>query len=225
VQVYSSEDEQVEAIKRWLREYGRQILTGVLVAAVVAFGIYSWKQRQDYQRAAASIEYQNLLQAVEQVEAGRTAETLATARHLADTLKKDFSGSAYAQFAALFKARLAVQDGDLAQAETELRWVLEQKPSDDIRALTTLRLARVLFAKGDSAATLALLDDKKAGGYASAFAQLRGDIALAKGETDNARAEYQRAQNLESKMATPLNDPVLEMKLRDLQAPKAEGAN
>jgi len=37
-------------------------------------------------------------------------EMLATARHFADTLKTDFESSTYAQFAALFKARLAVQE-------------------------------------------------------------------------------------------------------------------
>lgn len=216
MQVYTTEDEQVEAIKRWLREYGRQIITGMLIAAVAAFGVYSWKQRQAHQRAAASIEYQSLLQAVQQAESNSSKETLATARHYADTLKNDFSGTAYAQFAALFNAKLAVQENDLAKAESELRWVLEHKPSADIAALTQLRLARVLVAKGDSAAALALLDDKDAGSYAAPFAQLKGDIALAKGDSDKARAEFEKARQLESKMSAPTNDPLLEMKLRDL---------
>lgn len=224
MQTYASEDEQIEALKRWFRDYGRQVFTGVIVAAVVAFGIYSWKQRQLHQREAASANYQNLLQAVQQVEANRTTETLATARHLAETLKKDFSGATYAQFAALIKARLAVQDNDLAQAESELRWVLEHKPDADVRALTTLRLARVLKARGDSAGALALLDDKEAGAYAAAYAQLRGDLALAAGDTPRARTEYQKAQELNGKMTTPMNDPLLEMKLRDLQPAPAEDA-
>lgn len=216
MQVYTTEDEQVEAIKRWLRDYGRQIITGMLIAAVAAFGVYSWKQRQAHQVTAASIEYQNLLQAVQQAESNSSKETLATARHYADTIKNDFSGTAYAQFAALFNAKLAVQENDLTKAESELRWVLEHKPSVDIAALTQLRLARVLFAKGDSAAALALLDDKDAGSYAAPFAQLKGDIALAKGDGDKARAEFEKARQLESKMSAPTNDPLLEMKLRDL---------
>lgn len=217
MQVYTTEDEQVEAIKRWLREYGRFIVTGMLVAAVAAFGVYSWKQRQVHQRQAASIEYENLLQAVQQAQSNPSKETQATAQHFADTLKNDFSATTYAQFAALFKASMAVQINDLAQAETELRWVLEHKPSIDIKSLTQLRLARVLYAKGDADAALALLDENSAGSYASAFVQLKGDIALAKGDAERARAEYQRAQELERKMTTPINDPLLDMKLRDLQ--------
>lgn len=217
MQVYTTEDEQVEAIKQWLRQYGRQILTGVLIAAVAAFGVYSWKQRQSHQTATASIEYQGLLHAVQQAEANPSKETLATAQHFADSLKNDFTGTTYAQFAALFKAKLAVQSNDLALAESELRWVLEHKPSADIKALTTLRLARVILAKGDAAAALALLDDKDAGSYAAGYAQLRGDIALSAGDNDRARTEFEKAQQLESKMAQPANDPLLEMKLRDLQ--------
>lgn len=228
MQVYTTEDEQVEAIKRWLREYGRQILTGVLIAAVAAFGVYSWKQRQLHQTATASIEYQNLLHAAQQAEANPNKETLATAQHFADGLKNDFTGTTYAQFAALFKAKLAVQSNDLAQAESELRWVLEHKPSPDIKALTTLRLARVILAKGDTAAALALLnDDKDAGSYAAGYAQLRGDIAFSAGDNDRARGEFEKAQQLESKMSQPANDPLLEMKLRDLQSAdkKQPGAN
>ena len=206
-------------------------MTGVLIAAVAAFGVYSWKQRQLHQTTNASIEYQNLLHAAQQAESNPNKETLATAQHFADSLKNDFTGTTYAQFAALFKAKLAVQSNDLAQAESELRWVLEHKPSVDIKALTTLRLARVILAKGDTAAALALLndksDDKDTGSYAAGYAQLRGDIAFSAGDTERARTEFEKAQQIESKMTQPANDPLLEMKLRDLPPAdkKQPGAN
>lgn len=239
---YSSEEQQLEAIKKWFRDNGRHVVTGVLVAAVAAFGIFSWQQRQQHQRETAAVEYQNLLQAIRVIDlspaaanqadaANKTKEQLATARHLAETLKSDFESSAYAQFAALFKAKLAVDENDLAQAETELKWVLAHKPSDEIRALTQLRLARVLRAKGDDTAALAQLDEATAGSYAGAYLQLKGDIAQARGDIEAARAAYMRAQELEKKMSSPINDPLLEMKLRDLQIepakseePKAEEA-
>ena len=215
--VYTTEDEQIEAIKRWFREYGRFILTGILVAAVAAFGVYSWKQRQLHQRQTASIEYENLLQAVQQAESNPSKQTQATAQHFADTLKNDFASTTYAQFAALFKASMAVQTNDLAQAENELRWVLEHKPSADIKALAQYRLARVLYAKGAAEAALALLDAGSAGSYASAFLQLKGDIELAKGDATGARGDYEQAQELEHKMTPPMSDPLLDMKLHDLQ--------
>ena len=239
---YQTEDEQLEALKKWFRDNGRHVVTGMLVAAVVAFGIFSWQQRQQHQRDTAAVEYQNLLQAIRVIDANaananagaankaddsnKTKEQLATARHLAETLKTDFESSTYAKFAALFKAKLAVDENDLALAEAELKWVLAHKPSDEIRALTQLRLARVLHAKGDDNAALAQLDEAIAGSYAGAYLQLKGDIAQARGDLEAARAAYTHAQELEKKMSTPVSDPLLEMKLRDLQVEpvKAEEA-
>jgi predicted negative regulator of RcsB-dependent stress response len=142
---------------------------------------------------------------------------------LADTLKADFAATTYAQFGALFKAKLAVQNNDLAQAESELRWVLEHKPAQEIKLLAQLRLARVLHAKDDNAGALALLDEKTAGGYAAAFLQLKGDIANAGGDFAAARSAYEQAQELERKQANPVNDPLLEMKLRDLSVTALNG--
>lgn len=219
MQTYQTEDEQVEALKKWFRDNGRTLVTGLLLVALLVGGGYSWKQRQQQQRELASVEYQNLVEAMRVLESKSTPETLATAKHLADTLKKDFSATAYAQFAALFKARMAVQDNDLGEAETELRWVLDHKPAADIKWLAQLRLARVLHAKGDSKGALALLDEKAAGGYAAAVLQVKGDIANATGDVEGARSAYKQAHELDGKQANPLNDPLLEMKMRDLAMP------
>jgi hypothetical protein len=45
---------------------------------------------------------------------------------------------------------------------------------------------------------------------------LKGDIASASGDFAAARAAYEKAQELERKQTNPINDPLLEMKLRDL---------
>ena len=222
METYKTEEEQLEALKRWFRENGRHVVTGALIAAVAAFGVYSWQQRQQHRADTASADYQNLLQAMRMLEINaadpaKNKEHIATAQHLAETLKADFESSTYAQFAALFKAKLAVEANDLAQAETELKWVLAHKPSDELKALTRLRLARVLHAKGDDDGALAQLDESAAGSYASAYLQLKGDIAQARGDLDAARSAYLRAQELEKKMTAPITDPLLEMKLRDLQ--------
>jgi predicted negative regulator of RcsB-dependent stress response len=216
VQVYQTEDEQLEAVKKWFRDYGKMVVTAVVVVALLIFGGYSWQQRQHHQQEAASVDYQNLIETMRKLEVQSTPEALATAKHLADTLKKDYSTTTYAQFAALFKARLAVQAGDLGEAEAELRWVLDHKPAQEIKWLAQLRLARVLYAKGDSKGALALLDENAAGGYAAAVLQVKGDIASAGGDAAGARAAYQKARELESKQVNPANDPLLEMKLRDL---------
>jgi predicted negative regulator of RcsB-dependent stress response len=208
----------MEAIKRWLRQNGPSVLIGVLLAVVVVLGWNTWQQRQHGNLEAASAQYQSLLEAVRQLDEQPTPELLTTARHLADTLRKDYEDTTYAQFAALLRVRLAVQDKDLATAESELRWVLEQRPHAGLAELVRYRLARVLRAKGDDDAALKLIDEGAAGGYAHAFEKLRGDILLARGDAPAARAAYEKAQQLQGKLEQPVSDPLLEIKLQDLQA-------
>lgn len=222
---YQTEDEQLESLKRWFRDNGRALVTGLVVAGLLVFGGFSWQQRQLRQQEGASVEYQNLIEAIRQLETKPGPEAVATANHLADTLKKDFSGTTYAQFAALFKAKLAIQNSDLGAAEAELRWVLDRKPTNEIKWLAQLRLARVLQAKGDSKGALALLDEKSAGGYAAAVLQVKGDIANANGDFAAARSAYEQAQELQRKQTNPVNDPLLEMKLRDLADSSSAKAN
>ena len=222
MEVYQSEDEQLEAIKRWFRENGRSLLTAVLVALILVFGYRYWQDSRLRQREAAAAEYQELMSAVRSWGADAKPETLTTAKTLAETLKKDFSNSVYAQFAALQKARLAVKENDLAGAETELRWVLDHKPDADLTAITQVRLARILHAKGDDAGALALIDAAtvdagKSGSYVFQYEKVRGDILLAKGDTAGARAAFEKAKELEKQLDKPVNDPLLDIKLGDLQ--------
>ncbi len=215
MEAYKTEEEQLEQLKNWFRENGRSLLLGGAVALALVFGWRGWQSHQTTQAETASAQFQNLLEAVRQLEqAAPSAEQATTASTLADGLKRDFPKSAYAQLAALLKAQQAVTAGDLAQAEQELNWVLAQKPSVEIAALTRLRLARVLLADGKPDDALAQLRD--GGSYAFAYEQVRGDILQSKGDIAGARAAYERSKTLASAMKEPMSDPLLDLKLRDL---------
>lgn len=215
--VYRTEEEQVEQIKRWFRDNGRQLITAILVALIAVFGYRYWQDSRLLKRESAAAEYQNLIAAVRKWESDSKPESMATAKTMAETLKKDFSSTAYAQFGALMRARLAVKENDLATAEAELRWVLEQKPDAELTAIAQIRLARVLHAKGDADAALALIDSAKAGAYQFLFEKVRGDVLLDKGDSAGARAAFEKAKELETQLDKPINDPLLDIKLADLQ--------
>ena len=216
MEVYKTEEEQLEQLKGWLRENGRSIVFGIVVAVAVVFGWRGWQAQQRTQAELASVQFQSLLQSARQLELvpQPSAEQLTTANTLADGIKRDFPKSTYAQLAVLLKAQLAVAGGDLTLAEQELNWVLQQKPEAGIEALARLRLARVLHAAGNNDEALAQLHD--GGSYAYAYEQARGDILQAKGDLDGARAAYQRSKALAAALKEPLSDPLLEVKLRDL---------
>ena len=209
---YRTEDEQVEALKRWWDENGRSTIAAIVLALIAGFGWQAWKDFDQGQQVAASDLYQSLLQAV-----SAPTDNAAAVRQVAAQLKSEFGGSTYAQFAALHLARLAVTDGDLAAAEAELRWVLAKADSgSDIADITQLRLARVLAAQGNTDQALSILAQGEGGTYAASYAMARGDVLLGLDRRDEARAAYTEARALAGAEggAPPLS--TLEQKLQSL---------
>ncbi|TDG14895.1 tetratricopeptide repeat protein [Seongchinamella unica] len=213
---YRTEEEQVEALKKWWEENGRSTIVAVIVALGLGFGWQGWQKYQQNESEGASSRYQAMLQSL-------AGEDNDGAADLAETIKQEYSRSTYAQFAALHLARLAVNEGDLARAEAELRWVLGRadKGSDTMQ-LAQLRLARVLAATGDTAQALNILASADPGAYASAYQVARGDILLMEARNEEAREAYSSAMMLASRGQGQLNMAMLRQKLQSLsqQAPR-----
>ena len=215
---YRTEEEQIEALKKWWQDNGKSTVVSIVVAIAAVFGWQGWQQKQQADTDAASAVYQDMLVAV---NATATAEQLATARHLANTLKQDFSNSTYARFAALYKAKLAVEDNDLAGAEQELRWVLERGITPELELEVKLRLARVLYAQDRFDEALQQLQGD-ASGFAAAYEEARGDIYLAQDDSKQALLAYQKASELNRQAQQPVNRPMLEMKLQQLKSKQGQ---
>ena len=190
---YQTEEEQLEALKKWWQENGRSTVFAVVLALGAGFGWQGWKGYQEQQSVAASLRYEMLMEAIR--ESSRSGDTT-TLKTLADELKSDYAGSGYADFAALHLARVAVQENDLAAAEEQLRWVLTRNPSAELRLLTELRLARVTSAQGDAREALNILQAAEPGAYAAAFAEAEGDAWLLLDDSVQAIAAYERAVGL-----------------------------
>jgi predicted negative regulator of RcsB-dependent stress response len=197
VEAYRTEEEQVEALRKWWQENSKSTIAAIVLALSASFGWQAWQKNSTAQTEMASSVYQNMLEAVNNLTGAPAGPgQAATVRHLAETLKTDYSGSTYAQFAALHLAKMAVAEEDLDAAEQQLRWVLSAGPVAEIQQLTRLRLARVVAAKGDTSAALAMLDTEDSGTYAAAYAEVEGDVYMQLGQPDQARSAYERASLL-----------------------------
>lgn len=189
-----TDDEQLEALKNWWNENGKQIVTTVVVVAAGYFGWTFWQdQRTDHINAGSQVFIQ-LLQAAEQAEVGGVAleEELQTVRYLADQLADEFTDTQYAVLGALIAARTAVEADDLEAAAARLTWALDNADNDAESQLVSYRLARVLVAQGDLDAAFVLLANPSSE-YTSIYADLRGDILLQQGDKEGAIAAYQQA--------------------------------
>jgi len=210
-----TEEEQVQALKAWWDENGKSLLLGIAVALAAVLGWKGWQQQQATHADNASILYQNLLDSVVGAIGPQQDEAkLATANHLHDQLKADYEGTAYANYAALIMARVAVDQGELTKAVAELDWALANQPTESMFILATMRKARILADQGDVDKSLSLVGSLPVGGYAVSLNELKGDLFLLKGDIELARQSYQKAFDA----TTANNRPVLEMKLNDLAA-------
>ncbi len=217
---YRTEEEQVEALRRWWDENGRSTLVTIVLVLAATFGWQGW-QRYDAQRMdSASDLYQQMLEAAAMAQEG--VVTTAPVERLAAQLRSDYAGTTYAQFAALHQARVAVLAGDLEAAEADLRWVLGKADSgSETAAVAQLRLARVLAAGGNVEQALALLTPESAGKYQAATAMARGDVLAAAGRPEEALAAYRDAQALVQSYPAQLNLETLAAKLQSLTAASA----
>ena len=215
---HHTEEEQLEALKRWWQENGKSTLLWVAVAVGGYFGWQGWQERQDQQAQAASAYYEQLIQVLEVPPGGELSEEQrANALHFSAQIKDADAGSLYAKNASLLLAGLAVEDNDLDKAAAQLRWILDNRPSEAVAWVAKVRLARVLLAQAQLDQALALLEGDIAPSFVAVYAEARGDVLLAMAQPDRALAAYRQA--LDSLLdAQSGRRGILQMKIDDLQS-------
>jgi predicted negative regulator of RcsB-dependent stress response len=206
------EQEELEKLKAWWKNYGTSLIIGVLLGAAVLVGFRYWTQHKEQRLQDASILYNQLVQDVR----GRKTEA---AREVGETLVKDYSATPYAGMAGLLLARLDFDAGDAKAARAHLQWVIDHARDAAAANAARLRLARLLAGAGEQDAALAMLNTKDRAGFEGEYEELRGDIYAAQGKRDEARGAYREALRHLPPDSPYL--PVLNMKLDDLGPEKA----
>ena len=182
--VYRTEEEQTEAIKRWFRENGLSLITGLMLGLALLFGYKSWTEYGERQAEAASNLYIQF--------AATAAQDDGKALAAYDALVKDFADSEYAVLASLHMAKLRLDESDLPAAQAHLQWALDHAKIEGVKHTARLRLARVMLGSGDIDAAAQLIAGIDAPSYTALYEELRGDIARARNDMEAAHAAYER---------------------------------
>lgn len=208
-----SEDEQWEALKRWLRANGPSILGMVALALLAWFGWDWWKERQNQQALAANVIYH---QVMADFDANKTDAALAGI----ETLRKDYPKSGYVAAAELLAAHVHVGTNELDKAAAVLERVATTARDKLVRPIARLRLARVQAAQGNFDKALATLGTADMGPHQSAYLEVRGDILVEKGDDAGALKEYEAARALLNPEAAGPDGvgQLLDLKISDLKA-------
>lgn len=202
--VYTTEEQQVEVIKKWWKENGTSVIAGVGLGLAAVFGWQAWVQHQASVGEQAAVVFDQLMASV-------SAGARQVADQQAQLLTEKFASTPYAAFAALAQARMLVDAGDSVGARARLQWVLEHTGEAGLKEIARLRLARILLNDGNLDGAAEALRGADAGAFAGDFADVQGDIAAARKDFTAARTAYEHA--LDNNVGSP---ELVQMKLDDL---------
>ena len=189
-----TEEEQIEALKRWWHSHGKNIVTAIAVAAIAYFGWQGWQSNQKAQREGASALYQQMTESAI-VEPG---EQLTEQQHievvtLGEQIKEQYAKSFYAVTAAMLMAKHAIEQENLAEAQKQLLWAQENNRDENVASVIDVRLARVYLAQDNVEAAYELVKVAPFEQMTSSYAEVRGDVLAEKGNSEGAYEAYQTA--------------------------------
>jgi len=211
VEVYETEQDQIEAIKKWWKENGKAVVIGAILGFGSLIGYQQWQANVKTANESASQEYSTLMIQLQQGE-------YQSVKDIGSRVLTNFSDTSYAVMTALALAKVNVEEGNLAVAKTYLQLAIDQDKMAEYQHIARLRLGRILLAEDQAQQALTLVNGVKAAGFQAPYDELKGDIYTVLGNVDSARMSYESA--LES-MEEGIDQSELKMKLDDLGGSEA----
>ena len=198
---YETEEQQVEAIKRFWKENGLSLIIGALLGLG---GLLGWRYYNDSQIEAkeqASFAYEKASEDLIKGEA-----SFGEAKSFIDS----YSDTGYAILMALEMTQQAIERKDLVEAAKQLEFVVINAKLTAVQSIAQLRLARIQIEQGEFELALASADKVSDQAFKGQSQEIKGDVYLAQQLFDKARAAYSAA------LETNNRDKVLKMKLDNL---------
>jgi len=201
---FTTEEQQVEAIKKFWKDNG----TAIILGAVLGFGgLWGWRYYNAELIASqeqASDAYQSAI-----ADLGKEEAAFSSAK----TFVTENSDSPYAVMASLKLAKEAVERKDFSEAAKQLSWVTQSNANSAVKDVAFLRLARVQMEQEQFADALSQLNNISSS-FAAQIDEVKGDIYQRQGKIDEALEAYAAA------LEDAGSNPVLQMKLDDLTSQK-----
>ena len=180
------EQEQLDQLKAFWKQYGNLIswlLIGVL-AAYAAWNGWNWWQRDQAIKAGAMYD---------ELDRAAQAGDAAKAGGIFNDMRERFPGTAFTQQGGLLAAKVQFDKGQADAAAASLTWVGANAAEDEYKTVAHLRLAGLLLDQKKYDEALKQLDGAVAKEFEALVADRRGDVLLAQGKPEDAKAAYTKA--------------------------------
>jgi predicted negative regulator of RcsB-dependent stress response len=177
------EQEQLDQLKSFWKQYGN-LVTWLLIAVLAAYAAWNgWNWWQRDQAAKAGAMYDELDRAAQTGDVAKVAGIF-------NDLKERFPRTAFTQQGGLLAAKVQFDKGQADAALVSLGWVAANAVEDEYKAVAHLRIAGVLLDQKKYDEALKQLDAATAKEFAALVADRRGDVLLAQGKPEDAKAAY-----------------------------------
>ena len=179
IQIDNTEEEQVEQIKKWWNNNGKQIIAGAVIGLGGIFGWNTYTDYKDNQSINARSLYLNYASDSSNLGAY-------------DKLTTDFSSSTYSDQAILLMAKYLFDAGSYTQALAIIKPLINN-PSSVIANTASLRVASIYLQLGQHNQALSILKEQSEDGFSGLVYNLTGDIYLDLGNIPEAQKYYRLA--------------------------------
>ncbi|RMX18279.1 hypothetical protein EAS68_09275 [Legionella jordanis] len=205
--VYMTEEEQLEAIKKWWQKNNTLITVILSVILIVISGYKYWSWHQYKISMQASNTYEQMMVAF-------SNQDNKSVRSYANQLIKEYGTTVYADAARLALAKIYVGYEKYAKARETLEQVAQNSKTNAIKQVAKIRIARLLAAEKAYDKALAELTEVNDAAYMPMINELRGDIYAATGQYQQAINSYKEA--ITEVRTNGLGNLFLEMKTNEL---------
>jgi len=205
---FETEEQQLDAIKKWWHENSTMIIGGLAVGVSSIFGWQYYQQETKVHAEQASVIY-------EQVISNLQSPTAVNEQMLkVNNLQAEYSDTPYASLSSLLLAKQQLANGEFVKAQQQLDWVINNAEQDELVYLAKIRMARVLLSTEQLDNALVLLNQAYPDSFKAMALELKGDALLVKGEAEMARAAYQEASSFSNS-----TNRWLQLKIDDIALP------
>lgn len=188
---YETEEQQLEALKRWWKENSTSLIVGLFVGVSSLFGWRYYVDNKNVQSVQASDIYMQVMQsaALQKVDD--------TTIDLNNKLINDYSDTPYAALSSLALAKSEYEKENVDAAVAQLELAIKHANDDVIKQIASLRLVSVYIEQKKYEQASALLNKPHDTAYDAHYEELKGDLHSAKGEIPQARMAYDKAIDLQ----------------------------
>lgn len=192
-----TDEEQGEALKRWFIQNGLSLFMAIAVGAGSVIGYQQWQQYEIDEQSDAAGRYQELIElSVVNFADNETGADYERLLSVLGGLRETHGSSNYAALGAGIVAAQAVERGDFDLAVSQLTFAESALEFPELKAMASLRLARLELELGQADAALkrvGLITDEF---FTGSVAELEGDILITLQKQSAALDAYQRAHSL-----------------------------